>query len=130
MRLRLGERTKHKVGKFSSSSNNLQDGSSLLKLAVVIYLFNQAVVIFATIIYLYQIGALASFIPWLSQGMHIAVVPSPRAHQPAGRGDNAVPGGNYISDDSFRLHNFLSTRMSKHKNGKVPAIICTFANVF
>ncbi|KAL0650523.1 hypothetical protein Bca4012_093214 [Brassica carinata] len=101
MRLRLGERTKRKVGKFSSSSNNLQ-------LAAVIYLFNQdgsrqrlaVLVIFATIIYLYQTGALASFIRWLSQGMHRAAVPPPRAHRPAGRGDNDPAAAISLNQDA------------------------------
>ncbi|CAN6938536.1 unnamed protein product [Brassica oleracea var. botrytis] len=69
----------------------------ILKLAAVIFLFNQdgyrqqrCLVIFATIIYLYQSGSLAPFIRWLSQGMHRAPVPppQPRAHRPTARGDN------------------------------------------
>ncbi|KAH0915489.1 hypothetical protein HID58_029935, partial [Brassica napus] len=75
----------------------------ILKLAAVIFLFNQdgsrqrlaLLVIFATIIYLYQTGALAPFIRWLSQGMHRAAVPPPPPHRPAARADNdpaaAVP---------------------------------------
>ncbi|CAD5329492.1 unnamed protein product [Arabidopsis thaliana] len=75
----------------------------ILKLAAVIFLFNQdgsrqrlaVLVIFATIIYLYQTGALAPFVRWLSQGMHRAAVPPARAHRPAVRADNdpaaAVP---------------------------------------
>ncbi|KAL0899317.1 hypothetical protein Bca101_083278 [Brassica carinata] len=107
MRLRLGERTKRKVGKFSSSSNNLQvkDGSRQ-RLAVL--------VIFSTIIYLYQTGALASFIRRLSQGMHRAAVPPPRAHRPAGRGDND-PAAERDSDDSFRLHNFTTPWLPQHR---------------
>ncbi|KAF2531659.1 hypothetical protein F2Q70_00033299 [Brassica cretica] len=57
----------------------------ILKLAAVIFLFNQdgsrqrlaVLVIFATIIYLYQTGALAPFVRWLSQGMQRAAVPPP-----------------------------------------------------
>ncbi|CAH2077527.1 unnamed protein product [Thlaspi arvense] len=68
----------------------------ILKLAAVIFLFNQdgsrqrlaVLVIFATIIYLYQTGALAPFVRWLSQGMHRAAVPPPRPHRPAARADN------------------------------------------
>ncbi|KAF2577206.1 hypothetical protein F2Q68_00006672, partial [Brassica cretica] len=70
----------------------------ILKLAAVIFLFNQdgsrqrlaLLVIFATIIYLYQTGALAPFIRWLSQGMHRAAVPPPPPppHRPAARADN------------------------------------------
>ncbi|KAJ0251704.1 Transmembrane protein [Hirschfeldia incana] len=76
----------------------------ILKLAAVIFLFNQdgsrqrlaVLVIFATIIYLYQTGALAPFVRWLSQGMHRAAVPPPRPQPPAAaRADNdpaaAVP---------------------------------------
>ncbi|KAF8113753.1 hypothetical protein N665_0046s0098 [Sinapis alba] len=70
----------------------------ILKLAAVIFLFNQdgsrqrlaLLVIFATIIYLYQTGALAPFVRWLSQGMHRAAVPPPRPQPqpPAARADN------------------------------------------
>ncbi|KAL0872954.1 hypothetical protein Bca101_022659 [Brassica carinata] len=68
----------------------------ILKLAAVIFLFNQdgsrqrlaVLVIFATIIYLYQTGALAPFVRWLSQGMHRAAVPPPRPQPPAARADN------------------------------------------
>ncbi|XP_022555947.1 uncharacterized protein LOC106390067 isoform X2 [Brassica napus] len=70
----------------------------ILKLAAVIFLFNQdgsrqrlaLLVIFATIIYLYQTGALAPFIRWLSQGMHRAAVP-PRAHRPDNDPAAAMP---------------------------------------
>ncbi|KAG2308262.1 hypothetical protein Bca52824_028010 [Brassica carinata] len=109
MRLRLGERTKRKVGKQQQQPAGQRqvvvrrfeiafqlDILLILKLAAFIYLFNQdgsrqrlaVLVIFATIIYLYQTGALPSFIRWLSQGMHRTAVPPPRAHRPAGRGDN------------------------------------------
>ncbi|KAF3489780.1 hypothetical protein F2Q69_00057681 [Brassica cretica] len=69
----------------------------ILKLAAVIFLFNQdgsrqrlaVLVIFATIIYLYQTGALAPFVRWLSQGMQRAAVPPPpRPNRPA---DNDPP---------------------------------------
>jgi hypothetical protein len=75
----------------------------ILKLAAVIFLFNQdgsrqrlaVLVVFATIIYLYQTGALAPFVRWLSQGMHRAAVPPRPPHRPAARADNdpvaAVP---------------------------------------
>ncbi|KAG2249605.1 hypothetical protein Bca52824_089233 [Brassica carinata] len=74
----------------------------ILKLAAVIFLFNQdgsrqrlaVLVIFATIIYLYQTGALAPFVRWLSQGMHRAAVPPPRPQPPAAaaaRADNDDP---------------------------------------
>ncbi|KAF8091675.1 hypothetical protein N665_0438s0008 [Sinapis alba] len=68
----------------------------ILKLAAVIFLFNQdgsrqrlaVLVISATIVYLYQTGALAPFVRWLSQGMHRAAVPPPRPNRPAARPDN------------------------------------------
>ncbi|KAL0739191.1 hypothetical protein Bca4012_015401 [Brassica carinata] len=67
----------------------------ILKLAAVIFLFNQdgsrqrlaLLVIFATIIYLYQTGALAPFVRWLSQGMHRAAAAPPRPNRP----DNDPP---------------------------------------
>ncbi|CAN6880353.1 unnamed protein product [Brassica oleracea var. botrytis] len=46
-------------------------------------------VIFATIIYLYQTGALAPFVRWLSQGMHRAAVPPPP--RPNRHADNDPP---------------------------------------
>ncbi|KAJ0263039.1 Transmembrane protein [Hirschfeldia incana] len=72
----------------------------ILKLAAVIFLFNQdgsrqrlaVLVIFATIIYLYQTGALAPFVRWLSQGMHRAAVPPPhRPNRPLARPDDDPP---------------------------------------
>ncbi|XP_010541117.1 PREDICTED: uncharacterized protein LOC104814654 [Tarenaya hassleriana] len=67
----------------------------ILKLAAVIFLFNQdgsrqrlaVLVFFASIIYLYQTGALAPFVQWLSQSMQRAAAP-PRHQRPAVRDDN------------------------------------------
>ncbi|KAF8053150.1 hypothetical protein N665_1458s0008 [Sinapis alba] len=127
--MRLGERTKRKAGRVSSSSNNNNLHSAhqrqvvvqrfeiafqldiflILKLAAVIYLFNQdgsrqqlaVLVIFATIIYLYQTGALAPFIRWLSQGMHRAAVPPPpRAPPPAARADNDLAAAMPLNQDA------------------------------
>ncbi|XP_071691114.1 uncharacterized protein [Rutidosis leptorrhynchoides] len=73
----------------------------ILKLAAVIFLFNQdgsrkrlgLLIFFASLIYLYQTGALAPLIRWLSQGMQRAAAP-PQQQRPAVREDNvhAAPG--------------------------------------
>ncbi|XP_024996415.1 uncharacterized protein LOC112529379 isoform X2 [Cynara cardunculus var. scolymus] len=68
----------------------------ILKLAAVIFLFNQdgsrkrlvLLIFFASLIYLYQTGALAPLIRWLSQGMQRAAAP-PQQPRPAARADNA-----------------------------------------
>ncbi|XP_021911872.1 uncharacterized protein LOC110825697 isoform X2 [Carica papaya] len=67
----------------------------ILKLVAVIFLFNQdgsrqrlaVLVLFASIIYLYQTGALTPLIRWLSQGMQRAAAP-PQPPRPAFRADN------------------------------------------
>ncbi|KAL8509665.1 hypothetical protein ACS0TY_016764 [Phlomoides rotata] len=67
----------------------------ILKLAAVIFLFNQdgsrqrlsVLVFFASLIYLYQTGALAPVIRYLSQGMRRAAAP-PEPPRPAARADN------------------------------------------
>lgn len=69
----------------------------ILKLAVVVFIFNQdgsrqrliLLLFFASFIYLYQTGALAPFIRWLTQGMQRAVAPP--QPQPAARADNGPP---------------------------------------
>ncbi|KAA8522711.1 hypothetical protein F0562_009127 [Nyssa sinensis] len=71
------------------------DLSLILKLAAVIFLFNQdgsrqrlvLLVFFASLIYLYQTGALAPLIRWLSQGMQRAAAP-PQPPRPAARVEN------------------------------------------
>ncbi|KAK4746565.1 hypothetical protein SAY87_025602 [Trapa incisa] len=71
----------------------------ILKLAAVIFLFNQdgsrqrlVVLIFlASLIYLYQTGALAPLIRWLSQGMQRAAPPPPRPPRAAGAAAENVP---------------------------------------
>lgn len=70
----------------------------ILKLAAVIFLFNQdgsrqrlvVLVFFASLIYLYQTGALAPLIRWLSQGMQRAAAP-PHRPRPAVVAENAPP---------------------------------------
>ncbi|KAK1418682.1 hypothetical protein QVD17_27828 [Tagetes erecta] len=68
----------------------------LFKLAAVIFLFNQdgskkrlvLLIFFASLIYLYQTGALAPLIRWLSQGMQRAAAPPQQPRAPAVRADN------------------------------------------
>ncbi|THG09661.1 uncharacterized protein LOC114281481 [Camellia sinensis] len=70
----------------------------ILKLAAVIFLFNQdgsrqrlvLLVFFASLVYLYQTGALAPLIRWLSQGMPRAAAP-PQPPRPAARAENVPP---------------------------------------
>ncbi|WCJ42271.1 hypothetical protein M5689_023090 [Euphorbia peplus] len=71
----------------------------ILKLAAVIFLFNQdgsrqrlvILVFFALLVYLYQTGALAPLVQWLSQSMQRAAQP-PRPPRPAARAEN-LPAG-------------------------------------
>ncbi|CAK7345740.1 unnamed protein product [Dovyalis caffra] len=68
----------------------------ILKLAAVIFLFNQdgsrqrllVLVFFASVVYLYQTGALTPLVRWLSQSMQRAAAP-PRPPRPAVRAENA-----------------------------------------
>ncbi|XP_076913157.1 uncharacterized protein LOC143571680 [Bidens hawaiensis] len=68
----------------------------LFKLAAVIFLFNQdgsrkrlvLLIFVASLIYLYQTGALAPLIRWLSQGMQRAGAPLQQPRPPAVRADN------------------------------------------
>ncbi|KAK7411986.1 hypothetical protein VNO78_03431 [Psophocarpus tetragonolobus] len=67
----------------------------MLKLAAVIFLFNQdgsrqrliVLVFFAALVYLYQTGALTPIIRWLSRGMQRAAAP-PYPPRPAARAEN------------------------------------------
>ncbi|KAJ6354991.1 hypothetical protein OIU77_005565 [Salix suchowensis] len=67
----------------------------ILKLAAVIFLFNQdgsrqrllVLVFFASLVYLYQTGALTPLVRWLSQSMQRAAAP-PRPPRPAVRAEN------------------------------------------
>ncbi|GMY35251.1 hypothetical protein FCV25MIE_30493 [Fagus crenata] len=69
----------------------------ILKLAAVIFLFNQdgskqrlvVLVFFASLVYLYQTGALTPIVRWLSQGMQRAAAP-PHPPRPAVRAENAA----------------------------------------
>ncbi|XVF47627.1 hypothetical protein PTKIN_Ptkin03bG0124900 [Pterospermum kingtungense] len=72
----------------------------ILKLAAVIFLFNQdgsrqrlaVLVFFASLVYLYQTGALAPLMRWLSQGMQRAAAP-PHPPRPAARAENVHAAG-------------------------------------
>ncbi|XP_039030382.1 uncharacterized protein LOC120164801 [Hibiscus syriacus] len=72
----------------------------ILKLAAVIFLFNQdgsrqrlaVLVFFASLVYLYQTGALTPLIRWLSQGMQRAAAP-PHPRAPAARAENVPAAG-------------------------------------
>lgn len=69
----------------------------ILKLAAVIFLFNQdgsrqrlvVLVFFASLVYLYQTGALTPIVRWLSQGMQRAAAP-PHPPRPAVRAENVA----------------------------------------
>ncbi|KAK9705860.1 hypothetical protein RND81_07G087700 [Saponaria officinalis] len=73
----------------------------ILKLAAVVFIFNQdgsrqrlaVLVFFASIVYLYQTGALTPLMRWISQAMHRAAAP-PRPARPAARGEPVVRPGN------------------------------------
>ncbi|GAB2267412.1 hypothetical protein Dimus_002395 [Dionaea muscipula] len=73
----------------------------ILKLTAVIFLFNHdgsrqrlaLLVFFASIVYLYQTGALAPLLRWISQAMHRAAAP-PRPARPAPRPELPVPPEN------------------------------------
>ncbi|KAK7329155.1 hypothetical protein VNO77_23303 [Canavalia gladiata] len=78
----------------------------MLKLAAVIFLFNQdgskqrliVLVLFAALVYLYQTGALTPIIRWLSQGMQRAAAP-PHPPRPAARAEN-VPAPRQEGDNA------------------------------
>ncbi|OMO61136.1 hypothetical protein CCACVL1_23724 [Corchorus capsularis] len=78
----------------------------ILKLAAVIFLFNQdgsrqrlaVLVFFASLVYLYQTGALTPLVRWLSQGMHRAAAP-PHPPRPAAR-ENIPPAGRHGNDNA------------------------------
>ncbi|KAK8515567.1 hypothetical protein V6N13_139456 [Hibiscus sabdariffa] len=81
----------------------------ILKLAAVIFLFNQdgsrqrlaVLVFFASLVYLYQTGALTPLIRWLSQGMQRAAAP-PHPPRPAARAEN-VPAAGRQGDENAAL---------------------------
>ncbi|XWS70990.1 hypothetical protein CRYUN_Cryun03dG0098400 [Craigia yunnanensis] len=72
----------------------------ILKLAAVIFLFHQdgsrqrlaVLVFFASLVYLYQTGALTPLIRWLSQGMQRAAA-NPHPPRPAARAENVPAAG-------------------------------------
>ncbi|CAN1231704.1 hypothetical protein LINGRAPRIM_LOCUS1573 [Linum grandiflorum] len=71
----------------------------IIKLAAVIFLFNQdgsrqrliVLVLFASLVYLYQTGALTPLVRWLSQNMQRAAAP-PQPPRAAGRAEDALAG--------------------------------------
>ncbi|KAL5699538.1 hypothetical protein ACHQM5_030424 [Ranunculus cassubicifolius] len=75
----------------------------ILKLVAVIFVFNQdgsrqrlvLLLFFASIVYLYQTGALTPLIRWLSQGMHRAAAP-PQPRPPVRAENPAAPEGENI----------------------------------
>ncbi|XP_038698363.1 uncharacterized protein LOC119995952 isoform X2 [Tripterygium wilfordii] len=79
----------------------------ILKLAAVIFLFNQdgsrqrlfVLVLFASLVYLYQTGALTPLIRWLSQGMQRAAAPPPHP-RPAVRAENAPAAGGQVNENA------------------------------
>ncbi|XWS52274.1 hypothetical protein CRYUN_Cryun11dG0054400 [Craigia yunnanensis] len=81
----------------------------ILKLAAVIFLFNQdgsrqrlaVLVFFALLVYLYQTGALTPLIRWLSQGMQRAAAP-PHPPRPAARPEN-VPAAERQGNENAAL---------------------------
>ncbi|KAK6914583.1 hypothetical protein RJ641_021904 [Dillenia turbinata] len=79
----------------------------ILKLVAVIFLFNQdgsrqqlfVLVFFASLVYLYQTGALAPLLRWLSQGMHRAAAP-PQPPRPAVRAENMAPAAHVANENA------------------------------
>ncbi|XP_038695126.1 uncharacterized protein LOC119992482 isoform X2 [Tripterygium wilfordii] len=79
----------------------------ILKLAAVIFLFNQdgsrqrliVLVLFALLVYLYQTGALTPLIRWLSQSMQRAAAPPPH-QRPAVRAENAPAAGRVVNENA------------------------------
>ncbi|AES65318.1 transmembrane protein, putative [Medicago truncatula] len=77
----------------------------MLKLAAVIFLFNQdgsrqrlvVLILFAVLVYLYQTGALTPIVRWLSQNMQRAAAP-PRPPRPAARAENVPPAGQVVAN--------------------------------
>ncbi|XVF69918.1 hypothetical protein PTKIN_Ptkin11bG0119500 [Pterospermum kingtungense] len=84
----------------------------ILKLAAVIFLFNQdgsrqrlAVLVFlASLVYLYQTGALTPLIRWLSQGMQRAAAP-PHPPRPAARAENVPAAGRQGNENAALAEN-------------------------
>ncbi|KAK6921496.1 hypothetical protein RJ641_012003 [Dillenia turbinata] len=78
----------------------------IVKLAAVIFMFNQdgsrqrlvLLVFFASLVYLYQTGALTPLIRWLSQGMHRGAAP-PQPRRPAVRADNIAPAAHVRNEN-------------------------------
>ncbi|XP_057975562.1 uncharacterized protein LOC131162941 isoform X2 [Malania oleifera] len=79
----------------------------ILKLAAVIFLFNQdgsrqrlvLLVFFASLVYLYQTGALTPLVRWLSEGMQRAAAP-PQQQRHAVRAENAPAAARQGNDNA------------------------------
>ncbi|RDX82008.1 hypothetical protein CR513_37249, partial [Mucuna pruriens] len=109
----------------------------MLKLAAVIFLFNQdgsrqrliVLVFFAALIYLYQTGALTPIIRWLSRGMQRAAAP-PHPPRPAARaenvaaprqeGDNAAPAEGQAEAENGNQAGNEGDRAVENENGAEP----------
>ncbi|KFK40291.1 hypothetical protein AALP_AA3G356000 [Arabis alpina] len=102
----------------------------ILKLAAVVFLFNQdgsrqrlaVLVFFATMIYLYQTGALRPLVQWLSRVLHRAAAP-PRAQRNVVRADNepaaaAMPlNDNAVPEGQARGENEAENRANENVVG-------------
>lgn len=95
----------------------------ILKLAAVIFLFNQdgsrqrlaVLVFFASLVYLYQTGALTPLVRWLSQGMQRAAAP-PQPPRPAARAQNAPAAAGHGNENAA-----LAEGEAGAENGNRPA---------
>ncbi|GLT76386.1 hypothetical protein SLA2020_480500 [Shorea laevis] len=95
----------------------------ILKLAAVIFLFNQdgsrqrlaVLVFFASLVYLYQTGALTPLVRWLSQGMQRAAAP-PHPPRPAVRAENVPAEAGHGNDNAA-----LAEGEAGAENGNRPA---------
>ncbi|XP_031381467.1 uncharacterized protein LOC116196078 [Punica granatum] len=83
----------------------------ILKLAAVIFLFNQdgsrqrlvVLVFFASLVYLYQTGALSPLIRWLSQGMQRAAAPPHPPRAAPAVAENAPPAAGGQGNENANL---------------------------
>ncbi|XP_039028052.1 uncharacterized protein LOC120161917 [Hibiscus syriacus] len=97
----------------------------ILKLAAVIFLFNQdgsrqrlsVLVFFASLVYLYQTGALTPLIRWLSQGMQRAATP-PRG--PAARAENVPAAGRQDNENAALADN--GNQAAENENEAEPGL--------
>ncbi|CAI9099222.1 OLC1v1036007C1 [Oldenlandia corymbosa var. corymbosa] len=97
----------------------------ILKLVAVIFLFNQdgsrqrlvLLVFLSSLVYLYQTGALAPLIRWLSQGMQRAAAP-PRPPRPDVRADN-VPAVEGVGNENVAAAGGENENQPPNGNGVV-----------